>query len=409
MRYAKKLKPVEDGTQLSVQLVNDIINRIEQSAEMIAQYYVKSGTDITIAQTSLGRKISYAGGTSIYTLQISSVTRQKIYATTEYDVRLTIVWSISPTTANSEYSVNTLLNGTTIDTQALTTFGKSVITLFSSNGQNPYNANTIKAQLLSTKLLTEASSATAAVTENISIDGGIDPDTDEITITATLTENLTGSYIKVYVDGLYVGNATKTVGAGGGTLTYTDPSIRPGDEAYAEVWWGEQLITTSPIIELGYSKFTINWGTPSGTFCGTAAQFFTISNRGHRVSANFANSFDCGGSCSIRQFGSIAAFVTIGEQDLNLSVSLSGTVEYEQKEYDVAAFGISTLGTVVRGRGIDAGAGCFMGGADIITVIPGPYLLEAGQGYTLQFSADTVDGRFHLGAGYNLSLNFTNA
>lgn len=273
MRSVKKLNPVVPNERLGIELLNSIIDRIEYSAQIIQAYELVQGQDIITKQLVNGIQISTDG---IYTYDLGvSVTSVRIALTTEYNIITSIVWTViqykkGVRTFNpiSTYSVRTFFEALNLNSQKLTEFSNSASFNFSlDNELNPYSRYNLSAKLLNAKLETikEASALSAGFSETITLaDNGLDTN-DYPKIGVAVTFNLINSYIKLFINNEDVGLLEKK-GLNSWINTY-ESEVELDSTAYAEIWWGNNLLDTSNSIIINKTEnrsVSTAYGPPDG-------------------------------------------------------------------------------------------------------------------------------------------------
>lgn len=117
------------------------------------------------------------------------------------------------------------------------------------------------------------------------------------------------------------------------------------------------------------------------------------------VIITFEDSLNCGGTNDSVQRGS-ATLVIYTTRDRALTVVATGRVERQQPQYDTLVVYVDEE-IALSLHGTDEGLGCLM--ADVGG--EGTIVLPAGR-HVIEVIADTVDGRYHVDAGFSTQVTF---
>lgn len=155
-----------------------------------------------------------------------------------------------------------------------------------------------------------------------------------------------------------------------------------------------------------YTPFNLTWSV-AGNAC--IQNPWVISNSGYSIRVNIADSENCGGNCSIQQAASAQTLFNTGNDILDLYISGSGIVEQHTLGYD--GLNVSVVaGTfnkrVLRLDSPGGGLQCIMGPARETYLVNSPYRIPANTNCNIILEMNTGDNLFHVGAYFNININF---
>jgi hypothetical protein len=161
-----------------------------------------------------------------------------------------------------------------------------------------------------------------------------------------------------------------------------------------------------PVTGLTWTTSSTATGVPSCQPSG-----WTISNQNLTIRYNVANSLNCGGTCNITQTGVATATITVGGVNTNLGLNFSGIGERQDANFELIKFTLNggTYSNVqlARANAPGGGLGCAAGPVVQTYLVIPPYLLIANTVYTFKIDFTTNDNLYHVGAYYEVLLNFT--
>jgi hypothetical protein len=144
-----------------------------------------------------------------------------------------------------------------------------------------------------------------------------------------------------------------------------------------------------------------------------SANPWIVSDGGKTIRYNFADSADCGGSCSAIQQGSASAIIAPSSLTRTLVFNIVGLVEHQNGEFDFAFLDIDDGAggetRLISSQGRELAKECAMGEPDVTYESGQTFELLPDTSYTLIFSVDTADGNYHKSAFYELELDITEA
>jgi hypothetical protein len=144
-----------------------------------------------------------------------------------------------------------------------------------------------------------------------------------------------------------------------------------------------------------------------------SANPWIVSDGGKTIRYNFADSANCGGSCSAIQQGSASAIIAPSSLTRTLVFNIVGLVEHENSAFDFAFLDIDDGAggetRLISSESRELAKGCAMGEPDVTYESGQTFELLPDTSYTLIFSVDTFDGQYHKSAFYELELDITEA
>jgi hypothetical protein len=148
----------------------------------------------------------------------------------------------------------------------------------------------------------------------------------------------------------------------------------------------------------------LTWTTTKVNPCSSAPWVISAGNQTIRY--NVVDSVNCGGTCSATQSGTATATITVGNSATNLNLDFEGLGELQDADYEKITFKLN--GTLVaRAQAQGGQQGCAMGPVVKTFITNPPYALSANSTNTLLIEFTTNDGKFHIGAYYEVELSFS--
>jgi hypothetical protein len=148
----------------------------------------------------------------------------------------------------------------------------------------------------------------------------------------------------------------------------------------------------------------LTWTTTKVNPCSSAPWVISAGNQTIRY--NVVDSVDCGGPCNDTQSGTATATITVGNSATNLNLNFEGVGELKDPDYEIITFKLN--GTLVaRAQAAGGNKPCYMGPVVKTFITNPPYTLSANSTNTLLIEFTTNDGRYHVGAYYEVELSFS--
>lgn len=150
----------------------------------------------------------------------------------------------------------------------------------------------------------------------------------------------------------------------------------------------------------------VSWGTLNTTGLVAGPGGWQVTNSGQTIEFIVQNSSNCGGPNPNIQTGVAQSSFVTGPAAYQFIPTLSGRGEAQDPGFERMT--LSLNGTnIVRAVSAGGNLGCASGTpVNITTLVPGPYILNAGTTNTFTLTFTTQDAQYHVNCFYRCDLQF---
>jgi hypothetical protein len=154
------------------------------------------------------------------------------------------------------------------------------------------------------------------------------------------------------------------------------------------------------------SVIYFSWGTLNTTGLVSGPGGWQVTNSGRTIEFIVQNSSNCGGPNPNIQTGVAQATFVTGPTAYQFIPVLSGRGEAQDAGFERMTLSLNGV-DIVRAASAGGNLGCAPGTpVNITTLVPGPYILNAGTTNTFTLTFTTGDGSFHVDCYYRCELQF---